>query len=106
MSELWLTRPHFQSVTVGAWRPLRIECPCALDQLTSRGDCQEAIFEDDRDHPDFLNDIEVVGAAVFTVRWLCHALCLMGNHYHLMIETADLTKSMRQLNGVFTQWSQ
>ena len=31
----------------------------------------------------------------------------MGNHYHLMIETPDgnLTKGMRHLNGVFTQWS-
>ena len=31
----------------------------------------------------------------------------MGNHYHLMIETpeANLTKGMRHLNGVFTQWS-
>ena len=31
----------------------------------------------------------------------------MGNHYHLMIETPEgnLTKGMRQLNGVFTQWS-
>jgi len=37
--------------------------------------------------------------------WLCHAYCLMGNHYHLVIETPDgnLSKGMRQLNGVYTQ---
>jgi hypothetical protein len=41
------------------------------------------------------------------IGWGCHAYCLMGNHYHLMIETPqpDLTRGMRQLNGVFAQWS-
>jgi putative transposase len=36
-----------------------------------------------------------------------HAYCLMSNHYHLLIETpnANLSKGMRQLNGVFTQYS-
>ena len=36
---------------------------------------------------------------------LCHAYCLMDNHYHIVIETPDgnLSKGMRQLNGVYTQ---
>ena len=39
--------------------------------------------------------------------WLCHAYCLMTNHYHLIVETAEgnLSKGMRQLNGVYTQAS-
>jgi putative transposase len=39
--------------------------------------------------------------------WVVHAYCLMSNHYHLLIETPDanLSKGMRQLNGVFTQLS-
>ncbi|WP_415894464.1 transposase [Neptuniibacter sp. PT8_73] len=38
--------------------------------------------------------------------WACHAYCLMDNHYHLLIETGDanLSKGMRQLNGVYTQY--
>lgn len=37
--------------------------------------------------------------------WICHAYCLMDNHYHLLIETPDgnLSIGMRQLNGVYTQ---
>jgi len=37
--------------------------------------------------------------------WICHAYCLMDNHYHLMIETsqANLSGGMRQLNGLHTQ---
>ncbi len=85
-------------------RPLRIEYPGALYHVTSRGDRQEAIFDDDQDRIRFL---DVLGEVVSRFRWRCHAYCLMGNHYHLMIETpeANLTKGMRQLNGVFTQWS-
>jgi REP element-mobilizing transposase RayT len=85
-------------------RPLRIEYPGALYHITSRGDRQEPIFEDDQDRKAFLN---LLGEVISRFRWRCHAYCLMGNHYHLMIETpqANLTKGMRQLNGVFTQWS-
>ena len=85
-------------------RPLRIEYPGALYHVTSRGDRQEPIFDDDRDRTAFLN---ILGDVVSRFRWQCHAYCLMGNHYHLMIETPEgnLTKGMRQLNGVFTQWS-
>jgi putative transposase len=83
---------------------LRIEYPGALYHLTSRGDRQEAIFDDDQDRTAFLI---VLNEVVSRFRWRCHAYCLMGNHYHLMIETpeANLTKGMRHLNGVFTQWS-
>jgi REP-associated tyrosine transposase len=85
-------------------RPLRIEYRGALYHVTTRGDRQEAIFEDDQDRRAFLN---VLGEVISRYRWRCHAYCLMGNHYHLMIETPEgnLTKGMRQLNGVFTQWS-
>jgi REP element-mobilizing transposase RayT len=39
------------------------------------------------------------------VRWRCHAYCLMGNHIHLLIDTPqpNLSRGMRQLNGVYTQ---
>ena len=85
-------------------RPVRIEYPGALYHVTSRGDRQEAIFDDDQDRRAFL---KVLGDVVSRYRWRRHAYFLMGNHYHLMIETpeANLTKGMRQLNGVFTQCS-
>ena len=85
-------------------RPLRIEFPGALYHVTARGDRQEAIFDDDRDRQAFL---KILGEVVSQFGWLCHAYCLMTNHYHLMIETpaGNLAKGMRQLNGVYTQWS-
>jgi putative transposase len=85
-------------------RPLRIEFAGALYHITSRGDRREPIYEDDVDRELFLG---VLGEVVAQFNWLCHAYCLMTNHYHLIIETADgnLSKGMRQLNGVYTQAS-
>jgi len=53
-------------------RPLRIEYPGALYHVTSRGDRQEPIFDDDRDRTAFLN---VLGDVVSRFRWQCHAYC-------------------------------
>ena len=85
-------------------RPIRLEFAGALYHVTSRGDRREAIYEDDADRERFLS---VLAEVVRDFNWVCHAYCLMGNHYHLLIETPDanLSKGMRQLNGVYTQAS-
>ena len=85
-------------------RPLRIEYSGALYHVTSRGDRQEAIYEDDDDRQMFLT---LLGEVVTRCQWLCYAYCLMGNHYHLVLETPEgnLAKGMRHLNGVYTQRS-
>ncbi len=85
-------------------RPIRIEFEGALYHVTARGDRRESIYEDDEDRAAFL---ELLGQVATEFNWVVHAYCLMGNHYHLMIETPDanLSKGMRQLNGVYTQLS-
>jgi REP element-mobilizing transposase RayT len=84
-------------------RPLRIEFAGALYHVTSRGNERRQIFFCDDDRLAFLDVLE---HAVARFGWLCHAYCLMGNHYHLLIETphANLSQGMRQLNGVYTQY--
>lgn len=83
-------------------RPLRIEFPGAVYHVTSRGNARADIFEDDSDRTLFL---DILAKVVARYNWLCHAYCLMGNHYHLLIETPEgnLSAGMRQLNGVYTQ---
>jgi len=83
-------------------RPLRLEFAGALYHITSRGDRREAIYETDEDRELFLT---VFSEVCDRYHWVCHAYCLMGNHYHLLIETpqANLSMGMRQLNGVYTQ---
>jgi len=83
-------------------RPLRIEYPGGVYHVTSRGNERRSIFKDDQDRERFLTILASVNRRY---HWLCHSYCLMGNHYHLVIETLDgtLAKGMRQLNGVYTQ---
>jgi REP element-mobilizing transposase RayT len=83
-------------------RPLRIQFPGGLYHVTARGNGRQPLFTDDTDHRRFLS---VLGAVVIRYRLLCHAYCLMGNHYHLLLETPDanLSRAMRQLNGVYSQ---
>jgi putative transposase len=83
-------------------RPLRIEFSGAIYHVTSRGNAREDICLDDTDRAMFLG---VLAEVISRFDWRCHAYCLMGNHYHLLIETPEpnLSKGMRQLNGVYTQ---
>ena len=83
-------------------RPLRIEFAHGLYHVTSRGDGREDIYLEDADRELFLDVLSETGDRF---HWVIHAYCLMGNHYHLLIETPDgnLSQGMRQLNGVYTQ---
>lgn len=83
-------------------RPLRIEFAGALYHITSRGNARENIYQDDVDRTVFL---ALLNRACSRHYWLCHAYCLMSNHYHLLIETnaATLSKGMKYLNGTYTQ---
>jgi len=84
-------------------RPLRIEYDGALYHVTSRGNAREAIYLCDEDRERFL---EILTDVITRFGWLCHAYCLMENHFHLLIETpeAGLSRGMHLLNGTYTQW--
>lgn len=84
-------------------RPLRLELAGGLYHVTSRGDRRENIYENDEDREKWLDNL---GNTCRRFNWRCHAYCLMDNHYHIVIETAEanLSKGMRQLNGVYTQY--
>jgi putative transposase len=84
-------------------RPLRIEFPGAFYHVTSRGNAQAAIYADDADRQAFL---DLLTDVVERYHWLCHAFCLMENHYPLVIETPEgnVSQGARQLNGMYTQW--
>lgn len=83
-------------------RPLRIQFEGALYHVTSRGNARQDIFLDDKDRARFL---EALGRVVDRFGWICHAYCLINNHYHLLIETpmANLSRGMQLLNGIYTQ---
>ena len=81
-------------------RPLRVEFEHALYHVHARGNERASIFRDDRDRSWLLSGLAQV---VERYDWICHSYCLMGNHFHLMVETphANVSLGMRQLNGVY-----
>jgi len=83
-------------------RPLRIEYEGALHHVMSRGNARQAIVLDDEDRAAW---ITALARTAERFGWVIWAYCLMDNHYHLLVETpnANLSRGMRELNGVFTQ---
>jgi len=84
-------------------RPLRIEYPGALHHVMSRGDNKQGIFLNDHDRERFF---DIYSDIVDRLGWATFAWCLMGNHFHLVVETPDpnLSEGMRLLNGIYTQY--
>ena len=64
-------------------RPPRIEFPGAIYHVASRGNVREDICLDDTNRAMFLG---VLAEVISRFDGRCHAYCLMGNHYHLLIE--------------------
>lgn len=83
-------------------RKPRVEYEGAVYHVMCRGNRQEAIFKGDRDCEMFL---DTLGEACSRCGWLVHAFVLMGNHYHLLLETpeANLVDGMRWFQGTYTQ---
>lgn len=86
----------------GMARPLRVEYPGSLYHVIARGNAKQDIFLNARDRVSFLNWLEEM---VKMHNLICHAYCLMDNHYHLLLETieANLSKAMHGLNGGYSQ---
>lgn len=81
-------------------RPLRIEFEGAVYHVTARGNERRQIFKDKADYRWFVGLLahlpERFGA-------LIHGYALMGNHYHLLIETPrpNLSRAMHYVNASY-----
>jgi putative transposase len=84
-------------------RPLRIEYPGAFYHVTSRGNERKDIFKSQRDREKFLSYLE---SATEKYGAILHAYCLMGNHYHLMVETphGNLAQIMKHINSAYATY--
>ena len=83
-------------------RPLRYEAAGAVYHVMARGDGGRDVFEDDSDRFDWLERME---QACERFGWRVHAYVLMGNHFHLLLETPEpnLVAGMKWLMGGFSQ---
>jgi REP-associated tyrosine transposase len=86
-----------------ARRP-RLQFAGAIYHVMARGNRKSTIFHDDHDRRQFLR-VVAEAATAYDLRIM--ALCLMGNHYHILLETPDrnLSEAMQFINGVYAQRS-
>jgi len=68
----------------------------------ARGDGGKSVFEDEMDRYSWVNLIE---KACARFGWRVHAWVLMGNHFHLLLETPEpnLVAGMKWVLGVYSQ---
>jgi REP element-mobilizing transposase RayT len=83
-------------------RPLRIEYPDAYYHVSNFALDHQRVFPSDKYFEAFLASLE---DTCFRLNVQVHAYCLLKDQYHLLIKTpeANLSRFMRQVDGLYTQ---
>ena len=84
-------------------RQLRLEYEGAIYHITARGNERKKIYHSQRDYTKFK---EYLKLSKKRFGCIVHAYVLMGNHYHLILETPEgnLSKVMHFLNGSYATY--
>ncbi|MCW3063189.1 MAG: toxin RelE [Solirubrobacterales bacterium] len=84
-------------------RGARIQLPDDISHVVARGVGHQAIYRDGLDRRRFMR---LLGKIVLARRWRCLTYCLMGNHYHLVVQLREpnLSVGMQELNGAYARW--
>src|SRR5581483_8892164 len=84
-------------------RPPRPDFHGALHHVTARSVADRPLFDSAWDRFKFLR---LVGEACERFDWRCASYCLLGTHYHLLLETpeAKLADGMHWLNSCYAHW--
>ena len=84
-------------------RPLRLQFEDAYYHVINRGLERKRIVLKQADHDEFVKLLQDV-----SIRWGVKviAYCLMSNHYHVFLQTprGNLSRVMRHLDGLYTQY--
>jgi REP element-mobilizing transposase RayT len=76
--------------------------PGSVLHIGATAAARRQLYRDDHDRGRFL---ELLDRVVRKYRWSCLSHCLMGNHYHLLIEVDEpnLSEGMQELNGKYAR---
>jgi putative transposase len=83
-------------------RSHRVEEPGGIFHIATRSVHERFAFGNVADRSDFL---EILASVIGLCGWHCKSYCLMGSHYHLIVQTpaANLSVGMQLLNGRYAQ---
>lgn len=83
-------------------RRKRVWYPGAVYHVMSRGNHKGQVFKDDADYLAFLQCVDWIKMKYsFTI----HSLCLMTNHFHILLETAD-TELSKIMQGILSTYAE
>lgn len=85
-------------------RVARTNLPDGYFHVVSRGiPAAGHVFRDDDDRTVFM---ELVWSTTRRDRWTCHAICVLGSHYHLVLEArrASLSRGLQRLNWLYARY--
>src|SRR5881409_1807183 len=84
-------------------RALRPLMPGGIYHVASRGNRRQDIFLAGLDRKRFLEELVDV---IERCEWRCYAYSLMGNHFHLIVETLqpNISTGMQLLKGNYAKW--
>ena len=80
----------------------RLQAEDAIYHVTSRAARSLPLYSDSDDWRTF---IRILAISIPKVGWRCHAYCLMGTHYHLVIETPEpnIAVGMQRINWLYSR---
>lgn len=80
----------------------RLQAADAMYHVTANAARKLMLFTDRDDRETFLR---ILAIATSKAKWLCHAYCLMGTHYHLLLETPEpnIAYGMQRLNWLYSR---
>ena len=83
-------------------RALRLLAGETVYHVIAKATGTDRLYVSATDYRHFLRLLERV---VLGFRWRCFTYCLIGTHYHLMVETPEpsLARGMHRLNGMYAQ---
>jgi putative transposase len=80
----------------------RIQAEDAIYHVTANAARRLLLFTDRADRETF---IRILAIATSKADWLCHSYCLMGTHFHLLLETPEpnIAYGMQRLNWLYSR---
>lgn len=84
-------------------RPLRPLVPGGVYHVMGRGNGKAEIYLDDEDCAAFL---AIFARTLSRFGWRCFSYCLMGNHFHVLVQTPEpnLSRGVQYLKSSYAQW--
>jgi REP-associated tyrosine transposase len=83
-------------------RALRLLAGETLYHVIGKATGTDRLYVSAKDYRHFLR---LLGRVVVRFRWRCFTYCMIGTHYHLLVETPEpsLARGMQRLNGMYAQ---